>query len=133
MEVFLSDVSEGLRHTPEVYCTCGWGRGCVTAQPLSARLKCREPDKDKPRPLNASQQPCGCRLHLQGHTPQRYLQLRRSISTERHAACGWREARLGPSMERQNQAGDAKGKATKRLQSRGRKYRSGTQAHNSPS
>src|SRR6266849_812462 len=32
------------------------------------------------------------------------------ILTERHPACRWREAEQGSSKERENQAGDAKGK-----------------------
>ena len=34
------------------------------------------------------------------------------IPTERHPACRWREAQLGSRMERENLAGDAKGKGT---------------------
>src|SRR5262245_52741345 len=45
------------------------------------------------------------------------------IPTERHPTCRRREARPGSGTERENLAGDGKGKKHKWLQPRGRKYR----------
>src|SRR6476660_736978 len=45
------------------------------------------------------------------------------ILTERHPACRWREAQPGSCKERENLAGDAKGKGPSGPQPQDRKYR----------
>ena len=54
------------------------------------------------------------------------------ILTERHPACRRREAQSGSCKERENLAGDAKGKRPKRRQPRGRKYRCAGEGRTAP-